>query len=61
MDAGYGGVVRGSNGQWIVDFNKRIGRCNLYIYSGIWGVLEGLKDGSRDGVYEDEIVCGMWI
>jgi hypothetical protein len=29
----------------------------LYIYSGIWGVLEGLKDGSRDGVYEDEIVC----
>jgi hypothetical protein len=32
-----------------------------FVYSGVWVVLEGLIDGSKDGVYEDEIVCGMWI
>jgi hypothetical protein len=30
-----------------------------FVYSGVWGVLEGLKYGSRDGVYEDEIVWNV--
>jgi ribonuclease HI len=42
QQAGCGGIVRGSQGEWIGGFSKRVGRCSAFI-AELWGVLEGLR------------------
>ncbi|KAK2435291.1 Polynucleotidyl transferase, ribonuclease H superfamily protein [Trifolium repens] len=42
QQAGYGGIVRGSQGEWIGGFSKSVGRCSAFI-AELWGVLEGLR------------------
>jgi ribonuclease HI len=39
---GCGGVIRGSDGEWIHGFSKLIGRGDAYI-AELWGALEGIK------------------
>jgi hypothetical protein len=37
--AGCGGIIRGTNGQWLVNFSLNLGRCNAYIsksFGGCW-------------------------
>ncbi|MCH79377.1 putative non-LTR retroelement reverse transcriptase [Trifolium medium] len=41
-NAGCGGILRGSDGQWLGGFAKSIGICNAFI-AELWGVFEGLK------------------
>jgi ribonuclease HI len=43
---GCGGVIRGSDGEWINGFSKLIGRGDVYI-AELWGVLEGTKMARR--------------
>jgi ribonuclease HI len=43
---GCGGVIRGSDGEWINGFSKLIGRGDVYI-AELWGVLEGTKMAHR--------------
>jgi ribonuclease HI len=38
---GCGGVIRGSEGEWIYGFSKIIGRGEVYM-AELWGVLEGM-------------------
>ncbi|GAU25543.1 hypothetical protein TSUD_259770 [Trifolium subterraneum] len=40
--AGCGGVVRGSQGEWIGGYAKCVGMCNAFV-AELWGVLEGLR------------------
>jgi ribonuclease HI len=40
--SGCGGIVRGSQGEWIGGFAKNVGSCNAFI-AELWGVLEGLR------------------
>jgi ribonuclease HI len=40
--AGCGGVIRGSQGEWLGGFAKGIGLCSAFI-AELWGVFEGLK------------------
>jgi hypothetical protein len=37
--AGCGGVIRGSQGEWIRGFAKNVGRCNAFM-AELWGVLK---------------------
>jgi ribonuclease HI len=39
---GCGGVIRGSEGEWIYGFNKFIGRGEVYM-AELWSVLEGMR------------------
>jgi ribonuclease HI len=39
--AGCGGIVRGSQGEWIGGFAKCLGSCSAFV-AEIWGVLVGL-------------------
>ncbi|GAU30840.1 hypothetical protein TSUD_267600 [Trifolium subterraneum] len=40
--AGYGGVIRGNQGEWLGGFFKGVGYCNAFV-AELWGVLEGLS------------------
>jgi ribonuclease HI len=40
--SGCGGIVRGSQGEWIGGFAKNVGSCCSFI-AELWGVLEGLR------------------
>jgi ribonuclease HI len=40
--SGCGGIVRGSQGEWIGGFAKNVGSCNAFV-AELWGVLEGLR------------------
>jgi ribonuclease HI len=42
QEAGCGGIVRGSQGEWIGGFSKSVGRCSAFI-AELWGILEGLR------------------
>ncbi|GAU43243.1 hypothetical protein TSUD_241340 [Trifolium subterraneum] len=44
--SGCGGVIRGSEGEWIGGFAKFVGRSNVYV-AELWGVFEGLKFGAK--------------
>ncbi|MCI30713.1 ribonuclease H protein, partial [Trifolium medium] len=39
--AGCGGVTRGSQGEWLGSFAKKVGDCDAFT-AEFWGVLEGL-------------------
>ncbi|CAL5186876.1 unnamed protein product [Lathyrus oleraceus] len=38
----YGGIIRGSGGEWLRGFFKSVGMSSVYIVE-LWDVLEGLK------------------
>ncbi|KAK8995255.1 hypothetical protein V6N11_069696 [Hibiscus sabdariffa] len=40
--ASCGGVIRGSEDEWVLGFSKYIGCC-LVLEDKLWGVIEGLK------------------
>jgi ribonuclease HI len=42
QQAGCGGIVRGSQGEWIRGYAKSVGMCNAFV-AELWGVLEGLR------------------
>jgi len=46
--AGCGGLIRGSEGEWLAGFSKFLGKCNAFI-AELWGVLEGLRCAKRMG------------
>lgn len=46
--AGCGGIIRGSDGEWIGGFAKFIGDCSAFVVE-LWGVLEGLRYVRRMG------------
>ena len=46
--AGCGGIIRGSDGEWIGGFAKFIGYCSAFV-AELWGVLEGLRYVRRMG------------
>ncbi|KAE8696037.1 hypothetical protein F3Y22_tig00110677pilonHSYRG00012 [Hibiscus syriacus] len=50
MDA-MGGVLRDSNGQWVIGFHRNIGRCSIF-HAELWALLDGLTlawdQGMRD-------------
>ncbi|MCI08269.1 putative non-LTR retroelement reverse transcriptase [Trifolium medium] len=52
--AGCGGIIRGSDGEWLGGFAKCIGRCNAYL-AELWGVFEGLKYVKRLGFRAVEV------
>jgi ribonuclease HI len=52
--AGCGGIVRGSQGEWLGGFSKSIGRCSAFI-AELWGVLEGLHYVKRLGFTKIEL------
>ncbi|GAU31911.1 hypothetical protein TSUD_270960 [Trifolium subterraneum] len=52
--AGCGGIVRGSEGEWIGGFAKCVGMCNAFI-AEMWGVLEGLRYVRRLGFRKVEL------
>jgi ribonuclease HI len=47
--AGYGGVIRGSDEEWLGGFAKGVGMCSTYMAEP-WGVFEGLKYAKRLGL-----------
>ncbi|KAK8487080.1 hypothetical protein V6N11_033196 [Hibiscus sabdariffa] len=49
-----GGVIRNSNGDWILGFSKFIGFCSV-IEAEIWGIVEGLHHVWRLGLHR------VWI
>lgn len=46
--AGCGGLIRGSEGEWLAGFSKFLGKCDAFI-AELWGVLEGLRCAKRMG------------
>jgi len=40
--AGCGGVLRGSDGEWLGGFARSLGLCSAHV-AELWGVLEGLR------------------
>ncbi|MCI24501.1 ribonuclease H protein, partial [Trifolium medium] len=46
--AGCGGLIRGSDGEWLGGFAKFLGACSAYV-AELWGVLEGLNLARRLG------------
>jgi len=40
--AGCGGVLRGSDGEWLGGFPRSLGLCSAYV-AELWGVIEGLR------------------
>ncbi|PNX58030.1 ribonuclease H [Trifolium pratense] len=52
--AGCGGVIRGSQGEWIGGFAKNVGLCSAFI-AELWGVLEGLRYVHRLGFKKVEL------
>jgi ribonuclease HI len=52
--SGCGGIVRGSDGEWIGGFAKCVGLCNAFI-AEMWGVFEGLRYVRRMGFTKVEL------
>jgi ribonuclease HI len=52
--AGCGGVIRGTQGEWIRGFAKNIGWCNAFV-AELWGVYEGLKCARSLGFNKVEV------
>jgi ribonuclease HI len=52
--AGCGGIIRGSDGEWLGGFAKRIGKCSAYM-AELWGVYEGLRYVRRLGFQAIEV------
>jgi len=52
--AGCGGIIRGSDGEWLGGFAKRIGKCSAYM-AELWGVYEGLRYIRRLGFQAIEV------
>lgn len=46
--AGCGGIIRGSDGEWIGGYAKFSGDCSAFV-AELWGVLEGLRYARRMG------------
>ncbi|PNX61822.1 ribonuclease H, partial [Trifolium pratense] len=44
--AGCGGVIRGSQGEWLGGFAKGVGTCSAFV-AELWGVFEGLTYARR--------------
>jgi ribonuclease HI len=60
-----GGVIRGSEGEWLDGFAKRISNCNTYIVE-LWGILEGSRFAKDRGftlveleVDSKALICGI--
>ncbi|MCH84578.1 ribonuclease H protein, partial [Trifolium medium] len=60
-----GGVICGSEGEWLDGFAKRIGNCNTYIVE-LWDILEGLRFAKDRGftlveleVDSEAIICSI--
>jgi ribonuclease HI len=49
--AGCGGIIRGSDGEWLGGFAKNLGRCSAFV-AELWGVYEGLSYVRRLGFRE---------
>ncbi|MBA0717433.1 hypothetical protein Golax_005257, partial [Gossypium laxum] len=44
IDSSYattGGVLKDENGEWLLGFNRCLGKCPIF-YVELWGVLDGL-------------------
>ncbi|MCI40979.1 ribonuclease H protein, partial [Trifolium medium] len=52
--AGCGGVIRGSQGEWLGGFAKCVGLCNVFV-AELWGVYEGLRHVYRMGFKKVEL------
>ncbi|MCH94217.1 ribonuclease H protein, partial [Trifolium medium] len=52
--AGCGGIIRGSQGEWIVSFAKYIGKSSAFV-AEMWGVVEGLRLAKRMGFRKVEL------
>ncbi|KAK2394949.1 hypothetical protein QL285_056723 [Trifolium repens] len=52
--AGCGGLIRGSEGEWIGGFAKSVGTCSAFI-AELWGVFEGLMYARRMGFLHIEL------
>jgi ribonuclease HI len=52
--AGCGGVIRGSQGEWLGGFAKGVGLCSAFA-AELWGVLEGLTQVYRMGFRKVEL------
>jgi ribonuclease HI len=46
--AGCGGIIRGSDKEWLGGFPKNLGRCSAFV-AELWGVFEGLSYVRRLG------------
>jgi hypothetical protein len=51
---GYGGVLRGENGECICGFSKGLGSCDSYV-AELWGAFEGLKLARARGFHRVEL------
>ncbi|MCH81661.1 ribonuclease H protein [Trifolium medium] len=47
-------VIRGSQGEWIRGFAKKVGSCNAFV-AELWGVLKGLRCVSMMGFTKVEL------
>ncbi|KAK2448079.1 TMV resistance protein N [Trifolium repens] len=52
--AGCGGVIRGTQGEWLGGFAKHVGLCSAFM-AELWGVYEGLRYASRMGFTKVEL------
>jgi ribonuclease HI len=52
--AGCGGVIRGTQGEWLGGFAKHVGLCSAFM-AELWGVYEGLRYASRMGFMKVEL------
>ncbi|MCI01199.1 non-LTR retroelement reverse transcriptase-like, partial [Trifolium medium] len=51
---GCGGIIRGSDGEWISGFAKFVGYGNTYL-AELWGVVEGLSYARRLNLHRVEL------
>ncbi|MCH84271.1 RNA-directed DNA polymerase (Reverse transcriptase), partial [Trifolium medium] len=51
---GCGGLLRDSNGRWVVGFAKNLGNTNAYM-AELWGLYEGLILANNMGVHQLEV------
>ncbi|MCH81010.1 ribonuclease H protein [Trifolium medium] len=52
--AGCGGVIRGTQGEWLGGFAKHVELCSAFV-AELWGVLEGLRYAHRLGFTRVEL------
>jgi ribonuclease HI len=52
--AGCGGVIRGTEGEWLGGFAKCVGFCSAFV-AELWGVVEGLRYAYRLGFKQIEL------
>ncbi|MCI60412.1 ribonuclease H protein [Trifolium medium] len=58
--AGCGGLIRGSDGEWLGDFAKHIGSGSAYV-AELCGMLEGLKLARKVGISSYRSECGLFV